>query len=180
MDKKILVALSGGQETAYLLTVLRAVAEREQSSFGYYRPCTTSREACVERIFVTVGAQTACKEFLPETADVLVALEELEGRRGVRFLKKEGVLILCAMHRLPMAVAVGTTGYPTDVLYRSVSEGRNVWQVKRAECTPAFIAAITLRALGYERETAEEILLSCGLTVDEESVRAVYAKEYSK
>ena len=178
MDKKVLLAFAGGQDTSYLTKVLRAVAKRECSAFGYYLPSTASKQACACRLFVTIGAQGACKEFLPETADVLVALEELEGRRAVRFLAKEGVLVLCAMHRLPMSVAVGTTGYPTDVLYRSVNEGRKVWQVKRAECKPAYIAATMLRALGYERGTAIELLSECDLQIEETDLAQVYDKKF--
>ena len=180
MDKKVLIAFAGGQDVGYLTSLLYEVAKRESSSFGYYMPTPTSKQACACRVFAAIGEQGACKEFLPETADVLVALEELEGRRAVRFLTKEGVLILCAMHRLPMSVAVGTTGYPTDVLYRSVNEGRKVWQVKRAEYKPAFIAAMLLRALGYALDVATELLGKVGLDIEENDIKAVYEKKYSE
>lgn len=180
MNKKVLLAYAGGQEVDYLTALLYEVAKREESAYGYYMPSSVSREACACRAYVTIGEQTACKEFLPESADVLVALEELEGRRAVRFLAKEGVMILCAMHRLPMSVAVGTTGYPTDVLYRSVNEGRKVWQVKRAEYKPPFIAAMLLRALGYEKDAANELMAAVRLELSEDELAQVYAKKYSE
>ena len=180
MDKKVLLAFAGGQEVDYLTDLLYAVAQREGSAFGYYKPSPVSRQACACRAYVTIGEQTACKEFLPESADVLVALEELEGRRAVRFLTKEGILILCAMHRLPMSVAVGTTGYPTDVLYRSVNEGRKVWQVKRVECKHAFIAAILLRALGYEKDVVRELIEASGEAIEEDALTAVFEKKFSE
>ena len=180
MDKKILVAYSGGQDVDYLLRLLAEVADKEGSDFGYYLPAPTSLAACAQRAYVTIGQQRACKEFLPEEADVLLALEELEGRRGVRFLSKEGIMILCSCHRLPMAVAVGTTGYPTDVLYRCVNEGRKVWQIKRVEMQNPFIGAMLLRALGYAAEDAAAILADFGTPIADEQLQAVYAKEYCK
>lgn len=180
MDKKVLVAYSGGQDVDYILRLLAMVAEREGSEYGYYLPSPTSMAACAQRAYVVIGAQRACKEFLPEEADVLLALEELEGRRGVRFLRKEGILILCSCHRLPMAVAVGTTGYPTDVLYRCVSEGRKVWQIKRLEMQNPFIGAVLLRALGYAAEDAAAILQAFGTPLEDEQLQSAYAKEFSK
>ena len=180
MDKRILLAYAGGQNVRYLLTLLSVVAEREHSPIGYYIPSTTSREACAERAYVYIGEQPSCKEFLPETADILVALEELEGRRAVRFLTADGVMVLCAAHRLPMSVAVGTTGYPTDVLYRSVNEGRKVWQVKRVECTPPFISAMLLRAMGYDKEAVGSILAACDMTLDEDNMTKVFERKASE
>ena len=180
MDKRILIAFAGGQDVDYLLSLLAHVAEREGSSFGYAMPTPVSRVACSQTAFVTIGAQSACKEFLPDTADVLLALEELEGRRTVRYAKQDANLILCACHRLPMAVAVGTTGYPTDILYRMVNEGRKVWQVKRTEMQPPFLAAMLLRALGYDSDASGDILTEVGMPLEAEQLQAVFAKEYSK
>lgn len=180
MDKRVLIAFSGGQKVGYLLDLLAHVAAREGSAFGYYMPTPVSRSACSQAAFVCIGEQTACKEFLPQTAHVLLALEELEGRRTVRYARQDANLILCSCHRLPMAVAVGTTGYPTDILYRMQTEGRNVWQVKRTEMVDAFVAAMLLRALGYDSDTAGVILTEVGLNLAPEQLAAAYAKEYSK
>lgn len=176
----MLLAYCGGQDISYLLSLLALVAAREGSDFGYYLPSSTSKSACSERAFVTIGAQSDCKEFLPEAADVLLALEELEGRRAARFLSKEGVCVLCSCHRLPMAVAVGTTGYPTDILYRMVSEGRHVWQVKRTEMKNDYVSAMLLRALGYDKDAAKELLMANGTDIEEASLQAAYDKQYSQ
>ncbi len=180
MDKKVLIAFSGGQPAHYMLDLLAYVAQQEASDIGYYLPRPTSLAACAQRAYVCIGSQTACKEFLPGEADVLLAMEELEGRRGVRFLSKEGILILCSCHRLPMSVSVGTTGYPTDILYRSVSEGRRVLQIKRTEMEIPIIGATLLRALGYDAPTAQTMLAGCRLTIEDSDLALVYSKEYSK
>lgn len=177
MNKRVLIAFSGGQPIDYLLKVLSVVAEREQSAFGYYAPRPLSPSHCACTAFVKVGEQRACKEFLPEEADVIMALEELEGRRVVRYLAKEGRMVLCYCHRLPMAVAVGTMGYPTDIQYRLGNEGRKVWLVKRVEMKPPFVAAMLLRAMGYAREETADILAACDLVANEQDLQTVYEKE---
>lgn len=49
-------------------------------------------------------------------ADYIIALEEMEALRGVRFLKKNGIIILSNFHTPPPDVALGYKEYPAHII----------------------------------------------------------------
>ncbi|MCL4477901.1 MAG: 2-oxoacid:acceptor oxidoreductase family protein [Deltaproteobacteria bacterium] len=53
-----------------------------------------------------------------DTADSLIALEELEGLRGVNYLKDNGILILSNYHMPTPDITLGYTSYPDDIKER--------------------------------------------------------------
>lgn len=158
MTQVVMVAYSGGMAYDYLQDALRRLCAMRDQGFAFYHATRVSSEACSESITFWLGAAPLCKEPAPGDVDVLVALEELEGRRNARFLKPDGVCILCSAHRLPMSVAVGTVGYPNDILYRMVFEKRKVYQIRRVEITPCAVCAVLLRSLGCDQAACQSLL----------------------
>ena len=152
MKKTVVITYVGGQEVDYLLHLLQRVAADRGVSFGYHRPHTPSVAACAERLTVRLGADNLCLEGCKLEGDVLLALEEMELRRGLPYLAKGKRVIVCNQHRLPMAVAVGTKSYPTDCMARTLAEGYPIWQVKRKEIAPSYVSALLLRALDLTKE----------------------------
>jgi len=49
-------------------------------------------------------------------ADYLIALEEMEVLRGIRFLKDDGIIILSNFHTPPPDVALGYKEYPVNII----------------------------------------------------------------
>ena len=178
MSQAVMIAFSGSMKCEFLVDALRALATYRSESFSLYRPTRVSKSACSESITVWLGDSGLSKEPMPEQIDVLVGLEELEGRRNARYLKKEGMCVLCSVHRLPMPVAVGTVGYPNDILYRMVFEGRKVYQIRRVEVTPLHVICATLRALGCTQEECKAVLNDReGI---QEAIEYAYALPYAK
>lgn len=178
MSQCVLLAYSGEMPYRYLVDVLRDLAHSRGESFATYSPTRVSRAACSEYTCVWLGHEGLCKEPLPQCADVLVGLEELEGRRNARFLSPDGVCVLCSAHRLPMPVAVGTIGYPNDIVYRMVAEGRHVYQIRRVEITNAHVACVMLRALGCDQQHCVHLLAA--LPDAAEAVTYAFGLQYAK
>ena len=178
MSYCVFIAYSGGMTYRYLVDALQALAIRRGLSFATYSPKRVSVAACSEYTCVWLGHQGPAFEPIPQCADVLVGLEELEGRRNARFLSADGVCVLCSAHRLPMAVAVGTIGYPNDIVYRMVAEGRHVYQIKRVEICPANVIAVTLRALGCLQDECLQLLADCEGA--QQAVDFAYGLNYAK
>lgn len=155
MEKRILIAYVQGQPIEDLERLLRRVAEREQTTISFYTPPIMPGAGMSATCWVRLGAKGVA-EWPPEQGDVLVALEELEGRRLLYAVRRDAPIILCDTHRLPMAVAAGTVGYPTDTCARMVADKRNVWKVERKEVCPDVLRCLLLRALGYDRKQVEQ------------------------
>ncbi|MGB9736012.1 MAG: 2-oxoacid:acceptor oxidoreductase family protein [bacterium] len=65
--------------------------------------------------FVRYGEKVYSPIVEQGTADYVIALEELEALRGLRYLKKNGVVILSNFHTPPPDVALGFKEYPVNI-----------------------------------------------------------------
>jgi indolepyruvate ferredoxin oxidoreductase beta subunit len=74
----------------------------------------------------------------PGEADVLLAFEMLEAKRGLHFLKKDGLLVVNEQRLMPMSVVTGTAVYPDDIMASLKEHTTNLHQV------PALQEAIKL------------------------------------
>ncbi len=65
--------------------------------------------------FVRYGGRIYSPIIEQDTADFLIALEELEALRGIGFVKDKGVVILSDFHTPPPDVALGFKEYPKHI-----------------------------------------------------------------
>jgi len=154
MSLDLAIAYVKGQDIAPYIGCLDRFCDKSGAKMWIYD----------EPSFATHGEAGLCHVRLGEgntpllagEAKVLVALEELEGRRALRYLAKDGILVLCRFHRLPLSVATGTVGYPSDTL--DILAGRPLFCVQPKEFSPLLVCALTLRAMGVRESDVRGIL----------------------
>ena len=154
MSINLAIAYCHGQEIAPYLDLLKRFCDRVGAKLWYYdqTPFATHGESGLCHIRIASGETM----LLPGEAQVLVALEELEGRRALRFLAKDGIIVLARIHRLPLCVSTGAVGYPSDNL--DVLGAKPILVVQAKEYHPVTIGALMLRAMGVQESDAYQLI----------------------
>ncbi|MBO4535453.1 MAG: hypothetical protein J5755_05900 [Clostridia bacterium] len=170
MSINLCIAYCRGQNIRPYLDILTRFCDKVGRSLWYYDPTSFSSagESGLCHIRIGEGNTPLCAG----EAQVLVALEELEGRRALRYLAKDGIIVLCRIHRLPLCVSTGAVGYPSDTL--DVLTARPLWAVPAKEYHPITVGALMLRAMGVQLSDALSLLSPVGEQV--ELVNAAYGK----
>jgi indolepyruvate ferredoxin oxidoreductase beta subunit len=79
--------------------------------------------------YVKFGEKVSSPIVREGEADIILAFEQLEAARWLKFLKPEGRIIVNTQKIDPMSVVIGTSDYPNGVIEGLKSAGANVKQI---------------------------------------------------
>ena len=170
MSLNLCIAYCHGQDIRPYLDILTRFCDKVGSSIWYYDAITFAKDGESGLCHIRIGEGNT--PLGAGEAQVLLALEELEGRRALRYLAKDGIIVLCRIHRLPLCVSTGAVGYPSDTL--DVLSARPLWAVPSKEYHPLIVGALMLRAMGVQQSDALSLLAPTYDQID--LVNAAYGK----
>lgn len=98
-------------------------------------------------------------------ADLVIALEQLEGVRFRRFGKEESHMIVSTHRDIPISVVLGGISYPNDCFQKCINDCFSVFRVEE-ESGDEYIVALALRLLGENMESISNMLERLGLKTD--------------
>jgi len=109
----IMIAGVGGQGTVLLSRIIGDAAIKLDLKVRIGETFGAAMRGGSVHSHVRVGEEVYGPLLLEDEADVLLALEPLEGlRRGVRYLKPDGIAIVNTRRVFPMDVNIGVAEYP--------------------------------------------------------------------
>lgn len=111
----ILIVGVGGQGTILASKICGYVAESGGLDVKLSEIHGMSQRGGSVVTHVRMGEKVYSPLIMEGTADIIMAFEELEGLRWLKYLKKNGVVIVNTQQILPMPVIVGNAKYPEGV-----------------------------------------------------------------
>jgi indolepyruvate ferredoxin oxidoreductase beta subunit len=111
----IVIVAVGGQGALFAARVIGFAAIQEKYDVKVSEVHGMSQRGGCVITHVRYGSQIASPIVEEGYADVVIAMEKLEGARATRFLKPEGVMVLNEQEIKPMPVASGAMSYPKDI-----------------------------------------------------------------
>lgn len=111
----ILIVGVGGQGTVLASKICGHVAEAAGLDVKLSEIHGMSQRGGSVVTHVRMGEKVYSPLIMEGTADIIMAFEELEGLRWLKYLKQDGVIIVNTQQILPMPVIVGNAKYPEAV-----------------------------------------------------------------
>ena len=126
MTKNIMIVGVGGQGTLLASRILGSAAMALGYDVKVSEVHGMSQRGGSVVTYVKYG-DTVCSPIISEgEADVILAFEELEAYRYLRYLKKGGEILVNTQNIDPMPVIIGAAEYPTDIIEKMRAKGAAV------------------------------------------------------
>lgn len=123
----IVIVAVGGQGALFASRVIGAVALKEGFDVKVSEVHGMSQRGGSVITHVRYGTAIASPIVEEGYADMVIAMEMLEGLRAAPFLKKTGTMILNQQVIHPMPVITGKMAYPDDIPGKLAAQGINVY-----------------------------------------------------
>lgn len=159
--KNIMIVGVGGQGTLLTSRLLGAALMSENYDVKVSEVHGMSQRGGSVVTYVKYGEKIASPLIEVGEADIILAFEQLEAARWLKYLKPEGKLIINTRKIDPMTVITGAASYPDDVL-------------EKLDATGADITATDALALAIEAGSAKAVnvvlvgVMAAGLDIAKE------------
>jgi len=126
MTKNIMIVGVGGQGTLLASRIIGKAA----ISLGYDVKVSEvhgmSQRGGSVVTYVRYGEKVHSPVITEGTADIILAFEQLEAYRYLKYLKKDGKLIVNTQKLMPMPVISGAAEYPENIIEKMRAEGASI------------------------------------------------------
>jgi indolepyruvate ferredoxin oxidoreductase beta subunit len=145
----IVIVAVGGQGALFAARVIGAVALKQNLDVKVSEVHGMSQRGGNVVTHVRYGEHIASPIVEEGYADIVIAMEMLEGVRAAPFLKSTGTMIINEQTINPMSVAAGKMSYPKDIVPKLTALGLGVYSID----------ALTMACEAGSNKTVNSVLL---------------------
>lgn len=162
MKSSILLVCVGDRDISLYTKFFREYASVKGEKFFLSLATNSYNERCSRAYSFKIGG---VGDIIEGDADLVIALEQLEGVRFRRFGREDSSMIVSTHRELPVVVMLGGTPYPNDCFQKCINDCFSVFKAEEGK-GDAFICALALRLLGESESFVSEIFGKLKVEVD--------------
>ncbi len=162
MKSSILLVCVGDRNIDLFTRLFREYAALKGEKLFLSLASNSYNERCTRAYSFKIGG---IGDIVEGDADLVIALEQLEGVRFRRFGREDSSMIVSTHRELPVVVLLGGGSYPNDCFQKCINDCFSVYKSEE-EKGDAFIGALALRLLGESPAFVEYVFDKLELEID--------------